>query len=297
MALNTLTNKPVPPDSTVMRGMYLWVPAAPNNPLDTLAEQQTIITFCGTYYVNCIFLDIYRYLGGDNWSNNNVLVIRHFLEACHASGIQVHAVAGDVGYGTAQNWVMTNIVRPVSDFNAKARYSSQRFDGLHYDVEYWTDEVTYPPATNLPGLCDLMVATRRVCGPGFKVSCFSASHLKDNTATRTVVTYRGNDKQDGAHMMDVADFVVVATYADSGANQITLFQPWYDYASVAGVNAQLFAASETTNVAPGSITYYGDTKTNMATAHAAIASAFRAGGNSVFLGQVVHDYVGWSAMT
>src|SRR3990167_3808217 len=292
--LERLSNKPVPPDSTVYRGMYVWLYSTPNDPMETLSKRQTLLNFCRNNYVNLIFLDIYSYLGGDNWNNNNAETIRQFVDVAHRSGIQVHAMAGDVDWGRNQHWVMTNVIRPLADFNAQARYISERFDGLHFDVEYWVNDETTPSGSHLPGLCDLINATRRVCGPGFKVSCFAARSLKDNTETRNSITYNGNSKQDGAHLIDVSDFVVVATYADDSATQISQFQAWYDYASVS--NKQLFAASETLDVAPANITYYGSTKSAMATQHASIASNFRTGSNSVFLGQAVHDYRGWSVM-
>jgi hypothetical protein len=189
---------------------------------------------------------------------------------------------------------MTHIVRPIADFNAQAYTASQRFDGLHYDVEYWTDAITYPAQDHCSGLCDLMHATKYSCGPGFAVSCFATFWLKDNTGARADVFYRGKNQQDGAHFMDVADFVVVGTYYENSATQINYFQPWYDYASEVGVNAQLFAASETTDVAPPEITWFGDTNANMEAACGNIAAAFRAAGNSVFLGMVIHDYPGWA---
>jgi hypothetical protein len=104
--------------------------------------------------------------------------------------------------------------------------------------------------------------------------------------------------------MDTADLVAVGTYrnhaADNGQDgpgQISLFQPWYDYAEIEGRNFALLVGSETTNVSPSYITYYGMTKAAMETEHTAISSAFQVGTDAVFHGQCVHSYDGWKAMT
>jgi hypothetical protein len=170
------------------------------------------------------------------------------------------------------------------------------------DVEYWTDEVTYPPSTNLPGLLDLVKSIQQ---RDIVVGLFAAFYLKDSTGSRATVTYAGAAKQDGAHMMDVANFIAVGTYrdhandggAESGPGQISLFQPWFDYAKVDGLERGLYAGAETTNVTPSYITYYGATKTAMEAELTTLSNAFSTTTESVFLGVAVHDYAGWNAMS
>jgi hypothetical protein len=104
--------------------------------------------------------------------------------------------------------------------------------------------------------------------------------------------------------MDVVDFIVVGAYrdhaadggAESGPGQISLFQPWYDYASSQGKKCGLYCGSETINVRPPYMTYFGASRATMETEHAAIATQFAVAENSAFLGQAIHDYNGWKAM-
>jgi hypothetical protein len=104
--------------------------------------------------------------------------------------------------------------------------------------------------------------------------------------------------------MDVVDFIVVGAYrdhaadggAESGPGQIPLLQPWYDYASGQGKKCGLYCGSETINVSPSYMTYFGASRATMETEHAAIATQFAVSANSAFLGQAIHDYNGWKAM-
>jgi hypothetical protein len=297
MAVNPLANRPVPPNSNFARAMFVWVGAtAATDPLDTDADQQAILNFLDDTNVGCntIFLDIWRYLGGANWTAAKTARLRLFLDAAHRSGVKVYALSGDLGWGTNQQWVLKNIIEPYTAYQAICTKTSEQFDGIIFDVEYWADEGTYPPADHVPGLCDLIVATKRITNQ--PVGCFASFYLKDNDSTRPAVSYNGKSAQDGEHLMDVCDFVVVGAYRDSASAAIPLFQPWYDYAVGQGRNLGLYCGSETTNVSPSNITYYGATKAAMETEHAAISSTFKVDGNSVFLGQAIHSYDGWKVM-
>ena len=75
-----------------------------------------------------------------------------------------------------------------------------------------------------------------------------------------------------------------------------MFQPWYEYASQSGVNKSLLAGSETTNVSPAYITYFGATKSAMEAEHTLISTTYSVGSNSVFWGQSIHSYDGWKVM-
>lgn len=300
MAVTPLANRPVPPNSNFNRAMYVWVTSnASQDPLDTDADQNALLSFCGTQGVNVLFVDIWQYLGGANWTTAKRDRMKTCINAAHLSGIQVYALAGDLGWATNQDWVMKNIINPIMAFNAIA---GEAFDGICLDVEYWVDPTTYPASVHCPGLCDLVKAVKHAAD--LPVGLFSGFYLKDNTATRAGVVYNGKTAQDGEHFMDVADFVVVGSYrnhaADNGTDgpgQDTLFQPWYDYAAGQGRNAGLYVGSETTNVTPTYITYYGKTKAAMETEHATTSGVFKGATNAVFLGQSVHSYDGWKAMT
>lgn len=293
---------PDPPHNNFNRATYVW---GTTDELGTDQKQQTLLNFCRDRGVNVVFLDIWRYLGGGNYTTTNRNLVMKFVDAAHKSGIRVYALAGNVDWGTNHSWVMENIIQRLARYQAEynTSYPAADFDGVLYDVEYWTDEVNYPASTNLPGLCDLVRATRRNLDD-LPVGVFAGFFLKDSTSTRPTVNYNGKLAQDGEHLMDACDFVVVGTYRDTAVDnagngqpgQITLFQPWYDYAKQDGKSVSLYAGSETINISPSYITYYGETKTAMEAEHSTLTNAFRVTTDSVFMGVAVHDYIGWKAM-
>jgi hypothetical protein len=301
MVVTALSTPPVPQNSNLGRAMFVWVTSnSTQDPLGTDAKQQSLLNFCGTNGVNVIFLDVWLYVCGSNWDATKLARMQKFVDAAHKSGIRVYALAGNTDWAINQSWVTKNVVYNLAFYQAEATIPTQKFDGVVLDVEYWTDNLQ-DPTVSCPALCDLMSMMRK--NLSMPVGCFAAFYLKDNTATRPSFSYKGKTAQDGEHLMDNSDFVVVGAYRDhaadnltDGPGQVTLFQPWYDYASQSGKNFALMCGSETTNVSPSYITYFGVTKAAMETEHTVISNAFRVGGNSVFWGQCVHSYDGWKAM-
>jgi len=286
--------------------MFVWVTSnASQDPLDTDNDQQNLVNFLDDTNVGCnvVFLDMWQYLGGGNWTNTKRDRMRQMVDRLKRSGVKVYALAGAADYGQNHAWVQKNIVEPIIAFNAQAQDISGRFDGLILDVEYWQDEVSNPPSTHLPGLCDLVKAIK--AKTNLEVGLFSAFFLKDGNGTRADITYNGKSAQDGEHMMDVADFVVVGAYRDhaedggseSGPGQKSLFQPWFDYASAEGKNLGLYCGSETISVSPSYVTYQGASKATMEAQHTIISDEYTDIGNSTWLGQAVHSYDGWKAMS
>lgn len=300
MATNPVT-PPVPPNSNYARSIFVW---GATDEITNDTNKQTLLNWCRDRGINTVFLDIWRFLGGANWTTTNKDNVAEFIDAAHKSGIQVLALAGNVDWAVNQAWVAKNIIQPLAKYQAmhNTSFPKSLFDGVIFDIEYWTDEGTYPPSTNLPGLLDLVTATRTKLN--IPVGVFSAFYLKDNSATRPNISYRGKSAQDGEHMMDVCDFVVVGAYRDTAnfnagngqPGQIDLFQPWYDYASQAGKNFLLYCGLETINITPTYITYYNQTRTFMEGEQTTISNQFQVTGNSVFLGAAIHDYNGHKAM-
>jgi len=192
MAVTPLTNRPVPPNGDASRAMFVWVTSSPSqDPLDTDTDQQNLINFLDDANVGCnvIFLGIYQYLGGANWTNAKRDKMRQFVEAAHQSGVKVYALAGNVDWAVNQAWVTKNIINPVMAFNAQSSTASGKFDGIIFDVEYWTDPTNYPADTNLPKFCDLAKAVKK--RTNLEVGCFSAFYLKDNSGSRASLAYNG----------------------------------------------------------------------------------------------------------
>lgn len=285
---------PVPPNSNLARALFVWTGGGA---LDSDQNIQDLLDHCETYGINVLFLDIWSYLGGPNWSSSNLSQIQKTVDNAHKSGINVYALSGNVDWGQNHKWVMENILLPLQKYQALSS-AQERFDGAVLDVEYWTNETSYPPEDHLPGLLDLVRRFR----DHLSLPCgvFSTFWLKDNDSTRATLSYRGKTAQDGEHMMDHCDFVVVGCYYESAAGQEDRFDPWYDYAkdaSDAGRNVGLYCGSETVDVNPETITYWEEGRSAMESAHSTISSAYYVTGNSVFLGQAIHDYAAHSSMS
>jgi hypothetical protein len=303
MPITPLATPPIPFNNNLECGMFTWVKNEPGqDPLVTDASQQTLLNFCGSHGVNALYLDMYNYVGNANWTVDKLARMRQFLTGAHLSGIKVYALAGDKDWTNNQSWVQKNITQNIQWFQAQAAEPEEKFDGMLLDVEYWTDP-NQQASVSCPRLCDMMRSMKKTFGVGFRIGCFGAFYLKDNKGARPSFPYQGKTAQDGTFLMDNADFVVVGAYRnhaqDNGPDepgQISLFQPWYDYASQVGNNYGLLCGSETTNVQPSYVTYYGTTQTNMKQQHTFISDAFQVPSNAVFLGHAVHDYDGWSAM-
>lgn len=287
-------NPPIPANGDAHRAMFLWTKTS----FDSDTEQQNILNFCNAQGCDTLYIDTYGWIGNSNW---DLTKLKQLILKAHASAIRVFALWGNVDWGTNQAWVQEKIVRRYEAYQAIAA-TEEQFDGMILDVEYWTDEQNYPASTNLPGLCNLV---KSIKGRGIRCGLFAAFYLKDNEATRADVTYNGKAAQDGEHMMDCADFVVVGAYRDhaddggseSGPGQNTLFEPWHDYASVSALGCGLYCGAETINVSPSYVTYYGGSKATMETELADVSNTWTGSSESVFKGIAVHDYVGWNALS
>lgn len=301
MVVSAKIPPPVPPNGNLDRAMFVWVPqiGGASDPLSTDARMQTLLDFCAANGVNLLFLDIYRYIGGANWdvTNGHATVMAKFIHWAHASGIRVYALAGDTGWGQNHQWVAGNIIRNLAQFNALAQTGpitneAGAFDGLIFDVEYWTG--TYTEA-DPAGFCDLMNSARRILD--IPVGCAATQWLADPASAALTFTYRGVSQIEGLHLLDQSDFVAVMCYSNNaggtdGATQIAMMQAWYNHALVSR-NGLLCVSDVQGGL--GSQSYAGETKAVMEQNHAAISVAYAT--NLAFRGQAVQDYASYVSMT
>lgn len=301
MAVNPLSSPPTPQNSNMDRSMFVWISSvgAASDPLSSDTKQNNLLSFCSTNGVNVIFLDMYRYLGAGNWSAANRDTVKKFTSVAHQSGIRVFALIGDVDWGHNMSWVAPNIIKRIAEFNVNGpasqtgttSYEGGGFDGVMLDVEYWTVG-GYSASVEVPGLCDLMSGMKKVLD--IPVGCFTTQWLMDTGSAQTF-TYKGVSQVEGKHIMDNSDHVVVACYNNTGSNQVTMFQPWYNHASQSGYNYGLWCGSEVGS-GLGTLSYSGSLKSYMETQHTTISNAFVTGSNMVFRGQAINPYSAYSVM-
>jgi len=311
----TAVTPPVPANGDIERCMTAW---SGTSPITGDTACQNVLNFCSSQNVNLVFLDMWGYLGGSNYSTTNVGYVQKFCQYAHLSGIRVMALAGksDWGKSSIYTWVLQNILQKLQKYQSACVEPYQMFDGIAFDVEYWTDS-QQQASVACPGLCDLMNTTRQILhmpgGADFKVGCFASFFLKDagGTGSRATFSFQGKTAQDGEFLMDNSDFVVVMDYrnhaADNGTDGPgidTLHAPWNTYATGSFVGAPAIAAKaklyvgvETINVSPAYTTFYGMAKSAMETELTTVSGTYRVSGGRAYYGACVDSYDGWKAMT
>jgi hypothetical protein len=305
MSLTPLTSPPVPPNSCNSYAMFCW--EGQTDYLSTTAAQQNLITYCGNNNVNTLFLDFYSYLGGANWTSAHVASFQTLLSAAHASGIRCFALSGSPNWGTDQQWVQANIIRPIQAFNmlgmaeSTAAKTGAYFDGFMFDIEYWTVG-GYSAQTQVPPLMDLFRNIQ--LWTGLPVGAVATQWLASTTTGGQSVTYQGVTQAEGLFFVTNTNFLAVACYNNTSTTQISMLQPWVSFAapSGGGFNQGLLCTSLTDSGQPTGESYWtgaAGAKATMNTSLAAVASNFLPSNatNSVFLGNAIEDYSSYSQMT
>jgi hypothetical protein len=283
------------------RGLYVWITSdAGQDPLNTTEERAALLTFIDEHNVDTVFLDMYHYLGASNGSPEKTGIIQDVIAAIHAQGAskKVFALAGNTDWSipSTHGWIEANITDKIAEYNT-ASTANERFDGVHLDVEYWTDgeQMTIDAVAGLGTLVDDMRTALSL-----PVGLFSAFYLTDATATRPSIEYNAKTQQDGKHLMDMADHLVIGSYrntadvnlVDDVVGVIGLVQPWYDYA-IANARS-IYAGVETIDIEPAYLSFFGMTKAAMEGEIALVHEAFPA---PEYRGLSVHNYDGWKALS
>jgi hypothetical protein len=293
---------PTPPNGDMDRAMFVWVPqvGGATDPMGSDANMNSLLSFCSSNGVNVLFLDIWVYLGGGNFSTTHAQTFQKFIHFAHASGIRVLALTGNSDWGHNQQWVMTNIVKNLAQYQAYCASNSTNtegyFDGVILDAEYWT--VSGYTSVEPAGMCDLMRAMRSVLN--IPVGFAPTQWLADGTSAALSFAYNGVTQLEGLHLMDNADFCVVQDYYNNSTQQISQFDNWYNYAKTSGKNLGLYCTS-LTDSGFGTASYWtgaAGAKATMETNHTTISNNYTAAGTDAsFRGQAIEQYASYKSMT
>lgn len=297
---------PVPPNSNMDRAMFVWVPqvGGASDPMSSDSNMQSLLNFCSNNGVNVIFLDIWVYLGGSNWSTAHAQTFQKFIHYAHASGIRVMALGGNTDWGHNQQWVMNNITRHIAQYNAYCVNNSTnpngQFDGVILDAEYWT--VNGYTSVEPIGMCDLMNAMRSELR--LPIGFAPTEWLADSSSAALSVTYDGYTGLEGYILMQNADFCAVQCYSNSATTQEGYLQNWFNYASQTGLklNLGLYCVSLTDSGQSAGTSYWtgsAGAKATMETNHTTISTYFTGSPNTncSFKGQAIEQYSSYSQMT
>ena len=289
---------PTPPNSNMDRAMFVWCGTAGSagDPLSSDLKMNNLLGFCSSNGVNVLFLDMWGYLGGGNFTTAHADTVAKFIHYAHGSGIRVMALAGNTDWGHNQQWVANNIVRKIANYQAYCCLTTTnveaQFDGVMLDVEYWTVG-GYDATVEVPGLCEMMKSMKKVLN--IPVGCFTTQWLALDGTGQTV-NYNGISQLEGLHLVDAADHVAVACYNNTASTQIAMMQPWMDYASGSVGKCGLWCGSET-GTGLGNQSYNGGTKATMETQHTLISAQFAVTGSMNWRGQCIDAYASYSTMS
>jgi hypothetical protein len=282
----------MPPNNTMGRALFAWDKTL----LDSSTERANFVAFCVANNITQVLLHFYQWIGAGNWNSTNQANLVALLTSLHGAAIKVKGLIGGEDYAVNQQWVRRNIVDAVSAFNASS--PAHQFDGLVYDCEYWISPQTYDPAVYIPAYCRLIEATRNHLD--LPVGVFVQRSLLDGT--RDAIDFRGLNDVDGAHLLAAADEIYVGSYDnqaephDGYPGQIAMIRPWVERADSDGLGTLVWGCSETLDLQPSWITYYGSTKAVMEVQHALIAAELSSPSGSSFVGQAVHCYSSYRTM-
>jgi hypothetical protein len=302
----TAVTIPTPPNSNEAYSMFVWINSVggTTDVLNTDANMQSLLNFCSSNGVNVLFMDIWAYLGGGNFTTAHAQSYQKFIHFAHASGIRVYALAGNNDWQHNQQWVFGNIVKNIAQYNtycaSNATNTFGQFDGVILDAEYWTQAGGYT-STDVIGMCDLIKGMKSALN--MPVGFTPTVWLADPTSAALTVTYDGYTGLEGQVLMQVADFCAVQNYYNNSTTQINTFDNWFNFASQTGLgyNFGLYCTS-LTDSGFGTQSYYtgsAGAKATMTTAQTAVSTAFTASPNTnaCFLGNCVEQYNSYKSMT
>lgn len=270
------------------RGMYVWG----YENLDTSQKRTDLVAFCTAQGVSTLFLAHYDIIGSTNDSLEHRNALRELIGGLKAANpvTKVYATSGDTGWALDgyDAWTQANIVDKVIDYNGESA-PSERFDGFHYDIEYWVPDDD--PATAFTGLKAIYDGT--VADSGLPVGFFAAFYLTDAAP----FLFNGKTASDGEHFMDLGDHVVVGSYRNQANpfaeqnGQIELMADWVAY----GEGADVWAGALCYDSSPAYTTYFGGTKAAMETQIDLLDAAYEA--EPKYKGTAIEDYEGWVALS
>lgn len=243
----------LPPDGNAIRAMWLY----PSTYLDTSADAQAILEFCAREGINRIYFSSYAIvvLGTDTQRKN----LQVFLRAAHASGIRVESLGGDVNWQENPAIVQTRLAQMLAFHNLTPNDSTDDFDAVHFDVEFWLDTPWDTPdeATRQQigrdYLDNVLVLARNYLDANgaseLEIAVDLSAHFNSSHMLPSPMLYNGVTQHFVQHVLDHSDDVVFMSYYDSVSSLANTTYHELDWAAAKGRKVQL-GANLQTNEAP-----------------------------------------------
>lgn len=265
------------------RAMWVWDVNIPPSKDAT----KKVLEFCKSRNINRL------YVSASNFSEQNVRNYRLFNQLAHASGIFIHALAGDPRWGLERyHQQPLRWVEEVLSFNRAVR-AAERFDGLQNNTEVYL--LGKPWEQNrekvLKESLDLnrkIVELRQIEEADIIYACDIPFWYDDDPSL--LVNWNGKTQPPSFHILDTVDFVTIMDYrnfADGPNGSIALAKKEIEYAD--SISKKVYIGQETKEgLYPEYITFGGMSEQNMESQVKKLVEAYIR--NPSFAGIAIHHY-------
>jgi hypothetical protein len=260
--------------------IYIW-----DN--STIKDPATLLNNCSKVHINTLYIQ----WGGVAVTNTDW---QTFIAQAHSRGFKVWALDG------ANEWGLTaNVSQGMTTINEVTAYNNvstatQKFDGVHYDVETYNDSSNLWTTNNSDCQYQWYTSMKAYHDAVHQAGMFfggALPHWLDNgfvgDTQTTIVSQTPPQfftKELYKMFIDLFDQYAVMSYSMYTATQENDITAELTYADT----PKVIVGFETTNVDPATITYYGQPLNNVLSAVHTVDNDLIS--NNSYLGCFLHDY-------
>jgi hypothetical protein len=239
-----------PPDGDAVRAMWFYTTAV----FTSSSASQAVLDFCAREGVNRINCGAYAVWGPGGTSTQRAN-LRTFIQAAHASGIRMEALLDGRNWHNNPTLVRTRISQILALHNATPADTTDDFDSIHFDIEFWLDSSWTDAETEAERqqvaclyLENVLVNARSHLdtngAAAVDIAVDLSSHFDTTDMLPSPMLYNGVTQYFLEHVFDHADDVVLMSYYDTATALANVANVELDMASTNGRRIQLGADIE-----------------------------------------------------
>jgi hypothetical protein len=289
---------------TPTRGLWVWE-ATPL--LNDLNEQRSFFDFCERKGVGVVGIQIETSKVGPERRLTNASRWKEFLTEASRRRMRLHALDGSPRYALpSEHETVLSIVNAVIAFNASVS-STERFYGIHFDIEPYLLEEWKDPRTRERLLADYLAVNERAAKRaragglvyGVDVPFWWKAIDADTGEAVTTTTFHGIRKTAVEHLLDVVDNVGVMAYRNVAAGPDGIITDALDTLNAADAagDVRAFVGVETEKVrdgVPEKVTFAGKSLEEFHAQINAVDDVFV--GRPSYAGIAIHRYATFREM-
>ena len=235
--------------------------------------------------INLVFISAHGYIIGDSTKRAD---LHAFLKDAHSRNLKVEYLDGDKTWATTNMSTGKNVIDYLVKFNSEAADSTERFDGVQYDVEPyllsgWKDPASREDIWN--GFIELLTYCQN------KIDSLNEGTYFGVAVPRWYDSTTGwlNNKSGIYYMrqlMDLVDYTAIMDYVDKSSRIISDAGAEVLYADQIG--KRVIIGVETQSVSPSTSTFYEEGWGNMEASLYEVDQYFKE--HSGYDGIAIHHY-------